>query len=150
MKTIVKRAATLAWICAVMAFGAGTLIFSASAVLRLLTPPTIHPLITMVNGEIVREPEVRRPTMIETLNGMGIQHDFLALATGVSFIAVFLGACVVPWWYVRRSPAGEPEDSQSMQELHRLAERLTCRLDSLETILLDPARQVPEWDREHL
>jgi len=110
----------------------------------------MHEKIVTIDGGLHFQHELRRPTMFNTINGMGIDPDFLALATGMAFVAVFLGACIVPWWYVRRSPAGEPEDCRGMQELHRLAERLTDRLDSLEAILLDPARQAPEWERDHL
>ena len=151
MKTLTQRAATLAWICAIVVFGVGTLIFAASAVMRALTAPTLHAEVTFLDGDIVQSQEVRRPTLFETIEGTGIHPDHLAMATCLSFVVVFLGACAVPWWYIRQAPASVPGDSQSMQELHRIAEQLSERLRvRLETILLDPSRQSKYWERERI
>lgn len=150
MKTVMKRAATMAWVGSIVLFGAGTFCFLSAMAVRALTRPSVHARLTMIEGEILQGQEIRRPTLFEAINGAGIDPDFLAIVTGVSFVLVLLGGCVVPWWHVRRTPPDEKMDSGAMQELHRQGEQLSRRLESLETILLDRSRIPAELEREHL
>lgn len=141
MKTLLKRAATLAWVCAIIVFGLGSFVLASAVVVRGLTPVSAHETTVWIDGNLGRSTEFRRPTMAETLIGFGVAPDFLTLSTGTAFVIVFLGACVVPWWYVRRAPENEQSGSEAIQELHHAAEDLLTRMEALETLLLERGRR---------
>ena len=149
MCAVLKRAVTLGWMLAIVVFCFGMLLTLSAAATRLLTAPRLFPVITTSDSQIVHGQEIRRPSMRETVEQMGFESDFLVVATGISFLAVFIGACVVPWWYVRRTQPIEDADSRTVQELARVADGLTGRMESLEAILLDPSRNALEREREY-
>ena len=100
----------------------------------------------LIGHQIVGLPQggdpVATQVVFNAIKSTGLDPELTVLFVGVMSILLFLAAFVILWRITRRTTPGNDADSQTVQELHRQAQELARRMESLETILLERSRPI--------
>lgn len=80
--------------------------------------------------------------VFDSIKSTGLDPELTMLIAGLGFLAVVGGAFSLAWRYTGRQVAADDGGGQAVQELHRQAQELTHRMETLETILLDRVRSL--------